>query len=65
MPGGEVGKSVDAVAVILGFRASILPLQIVWEPVNTADSEPRERMGGIVVLEQSWMTAIRTWDTCV
>jgi len=60
VPGGEVRLSVDAVAVVLGFGASVLPDQVVRVPVNGADSEPGERFRGIVMLGLACMIVINT-----
>ena len=55
-------KSVDTVAVVLGFRASILPFQVVWVPVDAADSEPGQWLGGIFLLEENCRIIVRMGD---
>ena len=50
----------DAVAGLLGFGASILPLQVVRVAVNGAEGKPRERFRGVLMLGSNWTIVIRT-----
>ena len=59
VPGGEVRLSMDAVAVVLGFGPSILPLQVVWVAVNAAEGKPRERLRGVLMLASNLTIIIR------
>ena len=50
----------DAVAGLLGFGASILPLQVVRVAVDGAEGKPRERFRGVLMLGSNWTIVIRT-----
>ena len=63
VPGGEVRLSVDAVADVLSFGTSILPLEIMREPVNGADGEPRERFLGFLMLTANCTIVMRTRES--